>query len=94
MLQECLSQPGWATTPKMIVVAGTLDANNTINLAPLPPTLTPETEKAWAEVEVTVDLTENELEVIDKCIQVHISKGAFRATKYSKQLMEEFCDIK
>lgn len=93
LVQDALREPGWATTPKMIVVAGTIDASDRIALAPLQGAVTPETEKTWADKEVDIELMAKEIEVVAAAIQYHVNRGAFRGNKYSKRLIEEFVEV-
>lgn len=97
-LREMLAQSGWATTPKVIVTAGNLALrldreDGSIKIAPIPKTITPETERAWAQKPIKADLDSREQDVIEKCIQHHIEKGAFGGNVYAKQLIEEFLDV-
>lgn len=96
ILSQLLNAPGWANTPRDIVVAGRIDATEKFKLPPLPnaktPTvaITPEQDRKWCEKEIEFDVMEKEIEVAKKCLRHFITEKQLGPSKGALALVEAF----
>jgi hypothetical protein len=90
MLKEVLNSGGWATTPRLITVAGRMDAEDRITLPEIPKPLTKEADEAWCKKPISIELSAREIETCTTCVRHFIEKGAFGANKWSHALITEF----
>jgi hypothetical protein len=96
ILKELLNAPGWASTPRDIVVAGRIDGTDFFKLPPLPNAkdpskpMTPEQDKKYCEKELTFELMDKQCEVIKKCLQHFVGQKQLAPGKYGLALIEQF----
>lgn len=90
MLQECLTDAGWALIPKDFHIAGKMDEDELIKVADIPKKS--EERDEWSKVELSFEFTFNQIEVSRKAINFAIKGGKFFPNKYASKLIKAFLD--
>lgn len=88
-----LQQPGWASTPRDIFVAGHLDEKLVLPAKPKPEKdgkLDPKKDAAWCAKPVKFELMGKEIDVIAKCVKKAIEATNVGAGRTAKQIVEAF----
>lgn len=90
ILNDLLTTTPWATTPKDVVIAGRMDADNQIKLPAEP---VPQLTEDWKNEETELDFGPAEVAACKKCLETLVPQKIFFANKYSSRLIAAFVQI-